>query len=83
LRWDNPADESFRSKSRSRGFIAKVNAIQAQKFLGGIEYPTSKDEIVGAEQNGPDKNVLDVLRHIPDRQYDYPNAVSHEISEAQ
>jgi hypothetical protein len=36
-----------------------------------------------AEQNGADENVLDVLRRIPDRQYNGPNAVSHEISETQ
>lgn len=64
--------------------MAKVNPIQAQKFLGGMNYPDSKDEIVRrTEQNGADENVPDVLRRIPDRQYDGPNVVSHEISEAQ
>ena len=64
--------------------MAKVNSIQAQKFLGGMDYPASKDEIVKhAGQDGADENVLDVLRCIPERQYDGPNAVSHEISEAQ
>ncbi len=53
-------------------------------FLGGMNCPASKDEMVKrAEQNGADENVLDVLRRIPDRQYDGPNAGSHEISEAQ
>ena len=32
---------------------------------------------------GADDDILSVLRQIPDRQYDRPNAVSHEISEAQ
>ena len=42
-----------------------------------------KDETVRhAEQNGA-KNVLDVSRRILDREYDGPNVVSHEISEAQ
>lgn len=64
--------------------MAQVNPIQAQKFLGGINYPASKDEIVQhAEGQGADENILSVLRQIPDRQYDGPNAVSHEISEAQ
>ena len=42
----------------------------------------------GTEQ-GKDRGLMslhiaiDVLRCIPDRQYDGPNAVSHEISEAQ
>lgn len=64
--------------------MAQVNPIQAQKFLGGMNYPTGKDEIVNhAEQQGADEDVMSVLRRIPDRQYDGPNAVSHEISEAQ
>ena len=64
--------------------MAQVNPIQAQKFLGGINYPASKDEVVQhAEGQGADENILGVLRQIPDRQYDGPNAVSHEISEAQ
>ena len=38
--------------------MAKVNPIQAQKFLGGMDYPDSKDEIVRCtEQNGADENV--------------------------
>ena len=64
--------------------MAQVNPIQAQKFLSGMNYPASKDEIVQhAEGQGADENTLSVLRQIPDRQYDGPNAVSHEISEAQ
>ncbi|QIN80376.1 DUF2795 domain-containing protein [Rubrobacter marinus] len=64
--------------------MAQVNPIQAQKFLSGVNYPASKDEIVQtAEQQGADDDILSVLRQIPDRQYDGPNAVSHEISEAQ
>ena len=63
--------------------MAQVNPIRAQKFLGGINYPASKDEIVQhAEGQGADDNVLSVLRQIPDRRYDGPNAVLHEISEA-
>ena len=61
-----------------------MNLIQAQKFLSGMNYPASKDEIVRhAEGQGADDDILSVLRQITDRQYDGPNAVSHEISEAQ
>ncbi len=39
-----------------------VNPIQAQKFLGGMDYPASKNEIVKrAEQQGADENVLDIV----------------------
>jgi hypothetical protein len=52
-----------------------------QKFLGGIDYPASKDTIVSkAEQEGADDNVLDALRNIPDREYDGPTAVSEAVA---
>jgi hypothetical protein len=59
----------------------KPNPIQMQKFLGGVDYPASKDDLVRhAEGKGADDAVLDNLRKIPDREYDGPNAVSQEFS---
>ncbi len=64
--------------------MAKVNPVHAQEFLEGMDYPARKQELVEhAEQQGADENVLEVLRQIPDREYDGPNAVSKEFSEAQ
>ena len=57
------------------------NPIQVQKFLGGMDYPVTKDTILTtAKSSGADKAVLDALGNIPDRQYDGPNAISHELS---
>jgi hypothetical protein len=57
------------------------NPIQVQKFLGGLDYPVSKDTIVEtAKKNGADKDVLDALEGLPDREYDAPTAVSKAIS---
>ncbi len=48
-----------------------------------MDYPASSEEIVRhAELNAAAENVLDAARRILGRQYDGPNAVSHEISEA-
>ncbi len=64
--------------------MAKVNPVQAQKFLEGMDYSARKQELVEhAEQQGADEIVLEVLRQIPAREYDGPNAVSKEFSEAQ
>ena len=60
--------------------MAKVNPIQAQKFLSGMDYPASKQEIVEhAQQQGADEDVRAALEQIADRQYDGPNAVSEEL----
>ncbi|MBB5897185.1 hypothetical protein BJ998_008444 [Kutzneria kofuensis] len=59
----------------------KPNPIQMQKFLGGMEYPASKDQIVEhAKSKGADEAVLDGLKAIPDREYNGPNAVSQAFS---
>ncbi len=64
--------------------MAKVNPVQVQKFLGGMDYPANKQDIVKkAEQEGADEHVRSTLEQIPDRQYDGPNAVSHEIGKVQ
>lgn len=56
------------------------NPIQVQKFLGGIDYPASKQDIVSSAKNsGADDNVLDALNALPDRTYDAPTAVSEAI----
>ena len=57
------------------------NPIQVQKYLGGIDYPASKADIVEkATSAGADSDIIDALNGIADREYDGPTAVSQEIS---
>lgn len=59
----------------------KPNPIQMQKFLGGVNYPASKDELVEhARSAGADDAVLEHLEALPDRTFDGPNAVSQAYS---
>lgn len=63
--------------------MAAPNPIQVQKFLSGIEYPASRDDIVTtAEKEGADSDVLDALKQLPDQEYDGPTAVSKAVSDA-
>ena len=42
-----------------------------------MDYPASKDDIVKhAEQNGADREVIDALKKIDDREYEGPSGVS-------
>ena len=60
--------------------MAKVNPIQLQKYLSGVDYPASKQDLLqAAEQQGADENVRSALEQLPDRQYDGPNGVSKEL----
>ena len=57
------------------------NPIQIQKFLGGMDYPVSKDTILQtAKKEGADQNVLDALGRIPDGEYDAPTAISKAVA---
>ncbi len=51
--------------------------IQLQKFLGGIDYPAKKDEIIKtARDHGADKKVLDTLKSLPGNDFNSPNDIS-------
>ena len=63
--------------------MADVNPIQVQKFLGGIDYPASKDNLVQkAQESGADDRVIETLRNLPQDQFNSPNDVSEAIGKA-
>lgn len=56
------------------------NPVQVQKFLGGLDYPAGKHDILEkAKQEGADENVMQALEQIPDQDYASPVAVSREV----
>lgn len=62
--------------------MAKANPIQVQKFLSGMDYPASKDEIVEhAKSKGADENIMDTLEQLPEEDYETPADVSKAIGE--
>lgn len=51
--------------------------IQLQKFLGGVDYPAKKSDIIKhARDHGADKKVLDTLKSIPANDFNSPNDIS-------
>jgi hypothetical protein len=62
--------------------MAKVNPIQLQKHLKGMEYPASKDDLIAhAKQHGADENALSVLEELPEDGYETPADVSKAVGE--
>ncbi|MFD8549320.1 DUF2795 domain-containing protein [Streptomyces sp. NPDC059649] len=58
----------------------KVNPIEMQKCLGGVDYPASKDDIVSeASRHGAGKDIMDALKKLPAKEYPSPAEVSKEI----
>ncbi len=56
------------------------NPVQVQKFLGGLDYPVDKQQILDkARDAGADGRVLDALGAIPERRYQSPISISEEV----
>jgi hypothetical protein len=55
----------------------KVNPIQLQKFLKGVDYPASKQEVIStARSHGADEAVVSTLERLPMDEFNSPNDIS-------
>ncbi|HZP85686.1 MAG TPA: DUF2795 domain-containing protein [Burkholderiales bacterium] len=62
--------------------MSKINPVQVQKFLKGMDYPANKQQIVRkAQDEGADDNVRQMLDRLPDQDYETPAEVSKAIGE--
>ena len=60
--------------------MSKVNPIQLQKYLKGIDYPASKQDLIDrAKEEGADDNVLSTLERLPDDDFETPADVSKAV----
>ena len=60
--------------------MATVNPIQVQKYLSGMNYPASKQDLIDkAKQEGADENLLSTLERMPDETFETPADVSQAI----
>jgi hypothetical protein len=60
----------------------KVNPIDVQKHLKGVDYPASRDELVEtAERNGASPELVEALRDLPGSEYDGPDDVMEALGD--
>jgi hypothetical protein len=51
--------------------------IQLQKYLGGVDYPATKEDLLqAARERGADEAVLRTLERLPQDRFNSPNDVS-------
>ena len=55
-----------------------VSPIDIQKALKGMDYPATKEQILEHAKGG-DKDVIDALQKIDDREYEGPSGVSAAV----
>ena len=57
-----------------------INPIQIQKFLKGVNYPASKNDLLqNAEGQGADEDARAALEQLPDEEYESPADVSKAL----
>jgi len=62
--------------------MAKVNPIQVQKFLKGVDYPASAEDIrKAAEKNGADDDITQTLAQLPNESFQTPADVSKALGD--
>lgn len=61
--------------------MAQAEFIKVQKFLGGVSYPATKEQLIEhARGKKADNDVLEALADLPEREYDGPNEVSQAVA---
>jgi hypothetical protein len=58
----------------------KINPIDVQAYLNGIDYPANREELAShARDQGADDLVIDALSELPDKEYKTPAEVNEEV----
>ena len=61
--------------------MPNINPIQMQKYLKGIDYPTTKEELIkNAKALGADEDVQSALEDLPDENFESLIDVSQSLS---
>ena len=63
--------------------MANFNPIEMQKYLKGMDYPASKDDLVAkAQENDAPDEVVQQLQGMSKDSFDGPNAVVQAVSQS-
>ncbi|MGG6267668.1 DUF2795 domain-containing protein [Leptolyngbya sp. AN03gr2] len=64
--------------------MAKVNPIDVQKCLKGIDYPVNKEDLIKhAEKNGADETLKSLLQDLPEEEFAKPTDVNKAIGQVE
>jgi hypothetical protein len=61
--------------------MSQAQPIEVQKYLSGMDYPATKEELVEhAQKQGAPQDILEALKQVPEGEYEGPNKVSSAVS---
>ena len=62
--------------------MAKINPIEVQKALKGVNYPAKKADIVrNAREQGADDEIVRALENLSSDEFESPTEVNQEIGQ--
>lgn len=62
--------------------MAKLNPVQLQKHLKGVDYPATKQDLINhVKEKGVDEDAISALEKLPDREFKNPIEVSQAIAD--
>ena len=57
-----------------------INPIEVQTHLKGVDYPASKDEVIGAaESNGAPQEIIEALQRMDGTEFEGPDDVMEAL----
>jgi hypothetical protein len=60
--------------------MADVNPVQLQRYLKGVDYPASRDDLVRrAREHGASDDVIEALERLPATRFESPSDVSQAL----
>lgn len=60
--------------------MAKPTPVHIEKYLKGVDYPASKDDLLTcAQRNGADQETCDLIKRLPDQRYEKPTDVTRAL----
>lgn len=61
--------------------MGKINPVQLQKHLKGVDYPARKQDLIDhVREKGADAEAISALDQLPDREFKNPIEVSQAIA---
>lgn len=76
----NDGRKAVGKKLSEGGGEGKANPIAVERYLKGVDYPTSKKELIKqAKQNKAPSDVMHVLDQLGEKKYSSPIDISKEV----
>ncbi len=81
MRTQGPQDQDAKASAQQERVLR--NTSKMETYIDDIEFPCDKEDLLDhARRNGAPDDVMQLLRHFPDKQYASPVDISRGVKNA-